>query len=98
MKRQIQRAIEHGLQAGRYSERTRIAIAFFLFASASLAVGCFVVRTTKADYVTQVVAEPSGNGVDHWTLPAVSIFSPLVTVTVISGTRTSVPDSRTRCG
>jgi hypothetical protein len=29
MKRQIQRAIEHGLQAGRYSERTRIAIAFF---------------------------------------------------------------------
>jgi hypothetical protein len=63
MKRQIQRAIERGLQAERYSERTRIAIAFFLFAGASLAVGCFVVRTTKADSGTQVVAEPSGNGV-----------------------------------
>jgi formylglycine-generating enzyme len=63
MRRQIQTAIEQGLQTGRYSERTRIAIAFFLFASALLAVGCFVVRTTKADSGTQVVAEPSGNGV-----------------------------------
>jgi formylglycine-generating enzyme len=65
MRHQIQRAIEYGLQAERYPARTRTTITFFLFASALLSIGFFVVRTTKADSGTQVgvVAEPSGNGV-----------------------------------